>query len=70
MNETEFASYADCNTPFVICDSIDGIIKSPENKPIKQCKWFAGNRMKANKDKFHILISNYKNSIINVDRNM
>ena len=57
MNETDFASYADDNTPYVTGDSIEGVINSLENVSITLCKWFADNQMKANKDKCHLLIS-------------
>ena len=57
MNETDFASYADENTPYVTGDSLEGVINSLENVSIKLFKWFADNQMKPNKDKCHHLIS-------------
>ena len=57
MNETDFASYADGNTAFITCDSIDDVIKSLENDSLKLLKWFAEKQMKASKDKCHLLIS-------------
>ena len=38
MNETDFASYADGNTAFITCDSIDDVIKSLENDSLKLLK--------------------------------
>ena len=70
MNETDFASYVDDNTPYVTDDSIESVINSLENVSIKLFKWFADNQMKANKDKFHLLISGSKNITINVDGNI
>ena len=57
MNETDFRSYADDNTTFVTCDSIENLIKSPENDSMKLFQCFAENQIKANKDKCHLLIS-------------
>lgn len=57
MNETDFRSYADDNATFVTCDSIENLIKSPENDSMKLFQWFAENQIKANKDKCHLLIS-------------
>ena len=64
MNETDFASYADENTPYVTGDSLEGVINSLENVSIKLFKWFADNQMKANKDKCHHLISGSENGNI------
>ena len=35
MNETDFASYADENTPYVTGDSLEGVINSLENVSVK-----------------------------------
>ena len=43
MCETDFASYADDNTPFVLWDSIDGVIKSLEDDSINMFNWFLDN---------------------------
>ena len=70
MNETDFASYVDDNTPYVTGDSIESVINSLENVSIQLFKWFADNQMKANKDKCHLLRSGSKNITINVDGNI
>ena len=58
MNETDFASYADDNPSYVTGDgSEDDIINSLENDSVNLFKWFLDNKMKANKDKCHLLIS-------------
>ena len=67
MNETDFASYADDNTPYVTGDSIEDVINSLENVSITLFKWFADNQMKANKGKCHLLISCSENITINAD---
>ena len=66
MNETDFASYADDNTPYVTGDSIEDVINSLENVSVTLFRWFADNQIKANKDKCHLLIS----CTINVDGNI
>ena len=58
MNETEFISYADDNTPHVASDNIDYVIKILENDFILLFKWFLDNQMKANEDKCHLTVSN------------
>ena len=40
MCETDFASYADDNTPYVSRDSIDAVIKSLEDDSVNSFKWF------------------------------
>ena len=67
MNETDFTSYADDNTPYVTGDSIEDVINSLENVSVTLFKWFADNQIKANKDKCHLLISCSENITINVD---
>ena len=67
VNETDFASYADDNIPYVTGYSIEDVINSPENVSVKLFKWFAGNQMKANKDQCHLLVTGSENITINVD---
>ena len=49
MNETDFASYADGNTPYVI-------IKL-QNASLTLFHWFYDNQMKANPNKCHFICS-------------
>ena len=58
MNETEFATYADDNTPYTSGQNIDDVIRTLENDSVRLFKWFSNNQMKANKDKCHLLLSN------------
>ena len=58
MSETEFASYADNNTPYTSGQNIDNVIRTLENDSVRLFKWFSNNQMKANKDKCHLLLSN------------
>ena len=57
IEDTEIASYADDNTPYVIADNIDGVIKSLEEASEILFKWFNDNLMKINADKCHLLVS-------------
>ena len=58
MNKTEFASYADDNTPYTSGQNIDNVIRSLENDSVRLFKWFSDNQMKANKDKCHLPLIN------------
>ena len=60
--DTDIASYADDNTPYVIADNIDGVIKSLEEASEILFKWFNDNLMKINADKCHLLV-NIKNAV-------
>ena len=55
MKDIDFASYADDNTTYVACDSIEDVIRILENDSIKLFKWFSDNMMKVNKDKCHLI---------------
>ena len=52
MSETEFASYANSNTPYVAFDNVDDVIKILKNDSIRLFKWFLDNN--AQKSKFFI----------------
>ena len=53
-----------------MCDSFEDIIKSLENDSIELFKWFSDNQIKANKEKYHVLISSNENDTTNVDGNL
>ena len=55
--DTDIASYADDNTPYVIADNKDGVIKSLEETSEILFKWFNDNLMRINADKCHLLVS-------------
>ena len=57
MSDTDLASYAADNTPYVSADTIDEVIKRLETASVKLFKWFAVNQMKANQDKCHLIAS-------------
>ena len=59
MSDINFTSYTDQNTPDVAADSIKDAIRKLENDSMKLFEWFSDNKMKANKDKWHLIICNY-----------
>ena len=55
MSDTDLASYADDDTPYVSADTIDEVIRKLETASVKLFRWFADNQMKANQDKCHVI---------------
>ena len=66
MNETEFASYTDDNTPFISDKNIDDVIRTLENKSMRLFKWFSNNQIKTNKDKCYLPLSNEERVTIKI----
>ena len=66
IEDTGIASYADDNTPYVITDNIDRIIKFLEEASEILFKWFNDNLMKINADKCHLLVSTNNTVKINI----
>ena len=56
--EENIASYADDNTPYALEHDTESVIDSLESVSKKLLCWFSQNSMKANPDKFHLLLSN------------
>ena len=57
MNEVDFASYADDNTPFFVGNDLDEVIFKLQSASKTLFQWFADNQMKANPDKCHFICS-------------
>ena len=57
VNEIDFASYADDNTPFVSGDGLDDVLDSLENASLNFFEWFSNNQMQAKSDRCHLLTS-------------
>ena len=57
MNETDFASYADDNTPYVVGNNIEDVIIKLQNASLTLFQWFYDNQMKANPGKCHFICS-------------
>ena len=57
IEDTDTASYADGNTPYVSADDMGGVNKSLEEASENLFKWFSDNLMKINTDKCHLLVT-------------
>ena len=57
LEETDFASYADDNTPFVSEVTPENVVSSLESYSASLFEWFSNNQMKANPEKCHLLMS-------------
>ena len=57
MKDVGIASYADRNTPYIVGDSIYQVISALHNAAASLFKWLSDIQMKANPDKWHILIN-------------
>ena len=60
MNNVDFASYADDNTPFFVDKDLDDVISKLQNVSKTLFQWFNENQMKANPDKCHFICSSSK----------
>ena len=67
MNDVEFTSYADNNTPFFVGDDLNDIILSLQNASKTLFKWFNDNQMKANPDKCHFICSSSVKTSITIE---
>ena len=57
MNETDFATYADDNTPYDVGHNIEDVIIKLQNASLALFQWFYDNQMKANTEKRHFICS-------------
>ena len=57
INETDFESYADDNTHYVVGNNIEDLIVKLQNESLTLFQWFYHNQMKANPDKCHFICS-------------
>ena len=55
IEDTNIASYADDEAPYVIADNIDGVIKPLKEASENLFKWF-NSLMKINAEKCHLLV--------------
>ena len=62
----DIANYADDNTPYVIADNIDDLIKSFEGVSTALIQWFDNNILKSNADKCHLVISSNESVTLHV----
>ena len=57
MIETDFASYADNNTPYVVGNNIEDVIINLQNPSLTLFQCFYDNQMKANPGKCYFICS-------------
>ena len=55
MNETDFASYAGGNTPYVVGNNMEDVIINSQNALLTLFQWFCDNQVKANPDKWNFI---------------
>ena len=67
MNETDFASYADDNTAYVVGNNIEDVIIKLQNASLTLFQWFYDNQIKANSDKCHFICSTDNKATIIVE---
>ena len=63
VNNVNFTSYADDNTPYVIGDGVIQVTESLEQASEKLFCWFTNNQIRANPDKCLLITSSDKVSI-------
>ena len=66
INNIDFASYVDDNTPYTTDESAEKVIDKLEIKAKSLFKWFSDEQMKANPDKCHLLTSSTSQSELKV----
>ena len=66
IEDTDIASYANDNSPYVSADDIDGVIKYLEASEIL-FKWFNDNLIKINADKCQLLVITYNTVKIKIE---
>ena len=55
--QLDIANYADDNSPFSCASTIPAVISQLENDAVILLNWIRINGLKANPDKFHLLLS-------------
>ena len=69
VNEIDFDSYADDNTPIVSDDRLDDVLVSLKNASLKLFNWFSNHQMKANPNKCHLLTTSTDSIAIKINDN-
>ena len=68
ITDGDMANYADDNSPYAFKEDIESVIIKLENDSRILLEWVSNNALKANPDKFHLLLNSDDNNItINVD---
>ena len=66
LSNYDIESYADNNTPYVTCETMESLIESLEKIAEEIFKWFKNNEMQANADKCHVLKSTDQKLHVNI----
>ena len=66
INNIDIANYVDDNTPYVIADNIDDLIKSLGEAFLSLFQWFDNNLLKIHPIKCNLLISRNENVTLHV----
>ena len=66
LEEIDFASYADDNTPFISKATPENVVSSLENCSASFFEWSSNNQMKANPEKCHLLMNVNKPDTIKI----
>ena len=61
--DSDISNYADDNSPFFCNSSTEAVILQLVNDSKLPCEWFANNGLKANPDKFHLILNVNRNDI-------
>ena len=69
MDDIDFASYADDNTPYTSGSTIPEVIVSLKDISSRLFKWFNDNQMKANPEKCHLLLNSSSTWTITLEGN-
>ena len=57
------ANYADDCSPFEFCGSIDEVIYKLKEDSLTPPEWYNNDYLKANSDKYHLLLSDVNNNL-------
>ena len=64
ITDADIANYADDNSPYACKGDIESVIIKLENDSKTLIEWVSNNGLKANPDKFHLLLSSSDNNIL------
>ena len=67
MNDVEFTSYADGDTPFFVGDDLNHVKLKLQNASKILFKWFSDNQMKVNPDKCHFICGSSMKTCIMIE---
>ena len=66
VSDIGIANYADDNTPHATDKHLETVLKDLEHGSVTLLKWFTDNLLKANPEKYHLLVSTNEKRHLNV----